>query len=80
MANAQIGNLAGFVDKRESVAAASRDAADSLASAQNYADRAAMESYLTANAPASYPAATLSKMTHNDLVYAVRTLADAASK
>jgi hypothetical protein len=36
----------------------------------NTRDIAAMKAWLTANKPASYPTATLAKMTKNDLAYA----------
>lgn len=36
----------------------------------NLKDIASMKAWLTANKPASYPTATLAKMTKNDLLYA----------
>ena len=70
----QLGNAPGFVDKRQD----QNDTADSITAA-NYADEAALDTRLAAADAATYTAAYLAKMTHNDKVYALRTLDDAAS-
>ena len=71
---AQRGNVAGFVDIR----AVQSDSADHITAA-NYADETALDTRLAAAAAGTYTAAYLAKMTHNDKVYALRTLDDTAS-
>lgn len=78
MATAQLGNLSGFVDKRESVASALNNAAQ-VSNEQNYGDIASLDARLTALNGAYYTQARLDQMTFNDKVYALRTLDDAAS-
>lgn len=75
----QIGNIVGFVDARESTAAASANNADQVATVQNYSDEAALDARLTAISATTYTPARLASMTHNDKVYAVRSTDDAAS-
>ena len=76
---AQIGNIVGFVDKRESGASASRDNADQVGTVANYADESSLDTRLAAANGAYYTAARLREMTHNDKVYALRTTDDSAS-
>jgi hypothetical protein len=76
MSNAQIGNLPGFVDKRQSPAAEAGSTTDSLADAQDYADRGTMQGILIAD---GRTAEEVRSLTQNDLVFAVRALNDAGS-
>jgi hypothetical protein len=67
------------VDKRESGAVNARNDVSEISTAQNYRDFGNMDTVLqTANA-AYYTDERLASMTHNDKVYAVRSIHDAAS-
>lgn len=74
MVDSDLGELAGFVDKRR----AKGQLGTSLATAANYDSVAAMRTRLAAFNGAYYTAARLNSMTENDLVYAVRLADDAA--
>lgn len=79
MASAQVGNLVGFVDARESPAVQANNTSAQIGDERNYGDATSLDARLTTINAAYYTAARLAQMTQNDKVYALRTLDDAAS-
>lgn len=81
MANTQNYNERRFVDKRLAAVvngtAAANQHSDTFSTNTN--DVASMRARLTAISAATYPAATLDKMTTNDMLYAIRLNDEAAS-
>lgn len=70
---AQIGNVIGFVDKRD----VQGQAADSIATKANYITHSAINARLTAINGTLYSTSNLSKLNYNDKVYALRLNDDA---
>lgn len=75
MADSEIENSFGFVDRRKSQG---NSALGWGGGSIKYNDVNQLRAKLAAAAPASYPSKTLDSMTKNDMVYAVRLLEDAA--
>ena len=79
MARAMLAPSGSFVDKRDSTAANATGSTSLLATPLNYVDITKMRARLTAINSGRYTSAYLDVMTQNDMVYALRTLDDAAS-
>jgi len=78
MAKAQLGNDLGVVDKRESTAAGAISGTSPLGTPLNYIDITKLRARLIAINGTRYTTAYLDVMTVNDMIYALRTLDDAA--
>lgn len=78
MAGAVLGEVQEFVDKRKSTAANAASSTSLLGTPLNYTDITKLKARLTAINAGLYTAARLNTMTLNDLIYALRTLDDAA--
>lgn len=76
MAQNDLGNIVGTIDKRQTTRAGS--SSSSLSTPANYADTGAMKTRLAAINGAYYTAARLNQMTKNDMVLALRRADDAA--
>jgi len=76
MAQNQIGNFTGTVDKRDTTKAGAN--ASSLSTPANYASVNAMRTRLAAINAGYYTAARLDRMSVNDMVYAIRVADDSA--
>lgn len=74
MADSDLGELAGFVDKRR----VKGQTGSALATSGNYDSVGAMRTRLAAVNGAYYTTARLNSMTENDMVYALRQADDAA--
>lgn len=74
MADSDIGELAGFVDKRR----VKGQTGSSLATSGNYDSVGTMRTRLAAINGTYYTTARLNSMTENDMVYALRLADDAA--
>lgn len=77
MADAQTEDRLGIVDKRFTFASNANPYSATILGG-NAKDIAAMRARLTAISAATYPAATLDKMTWNDMLYAIRINDEAA--
>lgn len=77
MAQNELGNITGTVDKRQTSKAGS--ASSSLSTPANYADINAMKTRLAAINAGYYTAARLNQMSKNDMIYALRKADDAAA-
>ena len=77
MAQNQVGNEQGFVDKRGANRAGST--ADYITTNTNYDDINAMRTRLAAAAPGTYTTARLEQMTDNDMRFALRSIDDPTS-
>ena len=77
MANAQVKNPLGFVDKRLGGATATHPI--SATTASNVKDITSMRARLTAINAGYYTAARLDQMTVNDMIYAIRLNDEAGS-
>lgn len=77
MANANLGNMLGVVDRRESTAAAAVSSTDPAATPLNSVDITKLKARLTAINAGRYTAAYLNVMTKNDMIYAIRVSDDA---
>lgn len=76
MANNDVGNVFGFVDKRKATLAG--DGSASVTTPLNYTSINALRTRLAAANGALYTAAELNAMTENDMIYALRTIDDSA--
>lgn len=79
MAQHQIGNAQGIVDKKRSTAKSVHKSDGSIATPANYDNMAALDARLTAISATTYTQARLDTMTMNDKIYAVRMNDDANS-
>lgn len=79
MAQHQIGNAQGVVDKNRSTARSVAKSNGSISTAANYDNVAAMDARLQAINGTYYTNARLDSMTMNDKVYALRLADDAAT-
>ena len=70
MADAQTENILGVIDKRDTQGSNANPYSWTLLG--NFRDIAAARARLTAISSSTYPAATLDKMTLNDMIYAIR--------
>lgn len=77
MAQNEVGNPLGLVDKRKAVRNGSTTAP--VTAAANFVDVAGLRTRLFAVNPTSYSQVRLEKMTKNDMVYALRVADEAAS-
>lgn len=76
MAQNNLGNDLGVVDKRQATRAGS--GSDSVTTNANFSDVAAMRTRLNAISATAYSATTLDKMTENDMTWALRQADEAA--
>lgn len=77
MADAQVRNILGQVDKRQGRSTQSTQVTNTLVN--NVKDIASMRARLTAINPTSYTTARLDTMTANDMLYAIRLNDDAGA-
>lgn len=78
MARAMLNEDYGFIDKRNSTSAGAVSSTSPLATPLNYDDITKMRARLTAINAGRYTSTYLDILTRNDMVYALRTLDDAA--
>jgi hypothetical protein len=77
VADAMTENILGVIDKRD-VQGSNANPYSATTVGGNVRDIAAARARLTAISAATYPAATLDKMTFNDMIYAIRINDEAA--
>ncbi len=78
MANAQLSGGDGFIDKRKSTATNRNSALNLEATPLNYVDITKLRARLTAIGAPYNTGGRLDAMTLNDMIYALRTVDDAA--